>query len=146
MVVASLHSCLEWVEIAYNSTVYFFLNGTCFILSNPHMKKTSSDSTPVISQKNDSISQEKVWTTPAPAWSLKSSTSVEWLQSGRCFSCTYLHIFGWNPGNPKVALCGTRDCLCAKKRSTLNKSWSKSSKETQTWRHLHLLAMIIFIG
>ena len=24
MVVASLHSCLEWVEIAYNSTVYMF--------------------------------------------------------------------------------------------------------------------------
>lgn len=51
LVVASLHSCLEWVEIAYNSTVYVFLNGTCFILSNSHMKKTCSDSTPVISQK-----------------------------------------------------------------------------------------------
>ena len=31
---------LRMVEIAYNSTVYmFFLNGTCFILSNPHMKR-----------------------------------------------------------------------------------------------------------
>jgi hypothetical protein len=34
--------------------------------------------------------------------------------------------------------------VCALQRSTLNKSWSKSSKGTQKWRHLHLWAMIFY--